>query len=166
MFAIRMIQLIEAHASKLSEELMHRLESSDRCRELLRRMPGQELKMRTDEIYRNLSDWLLEKTQTEIEELYIGIGMRRAKQGVPFSELLLAFTATKDCLWEYLEQDGLLEEPVELIGDLNLLRSVGRFFDRIAYAAAIGSEGSRRKKDQESLPCLSPDVKSRDRKAA
>ncbi len=166
MFAIRMIQLIEAHAGKLSEELMHRLETSDSCRELLRRVPAQELKMRTHEIYRNLSDWLLEKTQAEIEERYVGIGMRRANKGVPLSELLLAFTATKNCLWEYLEQDSLLEDPVELIGDLNLLRSIGRFFDRVAYAAAIGYEGAHRKKAQESLAYPSPDVKSEDRKPA
>jgi hypothetical protein len=44
--------------------------------------------MRTHEIYRNLSDWLLSKTPSEIEERYEALGMRRAKQGVPFSELL------------------------------------------------------------------------------
>lgn len=130
---------------------MHRLESSDSCRELLQKVPTQELKMRTHEIYRNLSDWLLAKTQSEIEEHYLGLGMRRAKQEVPFSELLFAFAATKECLWEHLEQDGLLEDPMELIGDLNLLHSIGRFFDRVAHAAAVGYEAARRKNVNESL---------------
>jgi len=145
MFSIRMIQLIEAHAGKISEELMRRLEKSDSCRQLLERVPANEFRMRAHEIYQNLSDWLLTKTQVEIEERYVGIGMRRAKQGVPFSELLFAFAVTKECLWDHLEQDGLFEEPMELIGDLHLLRSVGRFFDCAAHAAAIGYEQAHRR---------------------
>lgn len=135
-----MIQLIERDAEGLSDKLMYRLESSNNCRQLLQNVPAQELKMRTVEIYRNLSDWLLAKTQSEIEERYVSLGMRRATQQVPFSELLFAFNATKECLWERLEQDGLFEDPMELIGDLNLLHSIGRFFDHAAHSAAIGYE--------------------------
>lgn len=142
MFALRMVQLIEAHAGKLSEELMGKLESSESCRQLVHKVPAQELRMRTHEIYRNLSDWLLAKTQSEIEERYVGLGMRRAKQGVRFSEFLFALNATKECLWQYLQQEGLLEDPVELLGDIELLHSLGRFFDRVAYSASIGYESA------------------------
>ena len=145
MFAVRMIQLIETHAEKLSEELLYRLERSESCRELIRRVPPEELRMRTREIYRNLSQWLLEKTQAEIEEHYVGLGVRRATQGVPFSELHYALSTTKECLWEHLEQDAMLEDPLELIGNLNLLHAVGRFFDRAAHAAAMGYEAAHRR---------------------
>ncbi|HZP17806.1 MAG TPA: hypothetical protein VFB00_07570 [Terriglobales bacterium] len=147
MFAIRMIQLIEAHAGKLSDELMHRLQGSEGCRDLLRIVPMQELKMRTHELYRNLSDWLMTKTESEIEERYVGLGLRRARQGVPFSQFLFALNATKECLWEYLEHEGLLEDPVELLGDMDLLHSLGRFFDRAAYSASIGYESARREEN-------------------
>jgi len=140
MFALRMVQLIESHAAALSEELMHRLKSSDSCRDLLHKVPAQELKMRTHEIYRNLGDWLLAKTESEIEERYVGLGVRRAKQGVPFSQFLFALNVTKECLWHYLEQQGLLEAPVELLGDIDLLHSLGRFFDRAAYSGSLGYE--------------------------
>ena len=66
--------------------------------------------------------------------------MRRCKQGVPFSEFLFALNATKECLWQYLQQEGLLEDPVELLGDIELLHSLARFFDRAAYSASIGYE--------------------------
>jgi len=140
MFAVRMIQLIETHAGKLSEELLYRLQRSENCRELIRRVPPEELRMRTDEIYRNLSQWLLEKTQAEIEDRYVRLGLRRAAQGVPVSELLYALSTTKECLWEHLEEEALLEDPLELIGNLNLLHTVGRFFDRATLAAARGYE--------------------------
>ena len=148
MFALRMVQLIEAHAGNLSDELMRRLRSSESCNDLLRKVPAQELKMRTHEIYRNLSDWILAKTGSEIEERYVGLGMRRAKQRVPFSEFLFALNATKECLWQYLQQEGLLEDPVELLGDIELLHSLERFFDRAAYSASIGYESAHKEADE------------------
>lgn len=143
MFALRLVQLIETHANQLSEGLLHELKSSDRCNGLLRNVPGDELKRRTCEIYRNLSDWLLSKTESEIEERYTGLGARRAKQGVPFSDFLWAVSATKDYLWNYMRNEGVFEEPVELFGEMELLHLLERFFDRAAYFAAIGYERER-----------------------
>ena len=140
MFPAMLIQLIEAHADNLAEGLLRKLKTSDRCRELVRRVPPDELKRRVYEIYHHLNDWLLSKTESEIEERYIGLGVRRARQGVPFSELLWTINAVKEHLWEYLEQEGLLEQPVDLYGDRELLQSLERFFDRALYFAAMGYE--------------------------
>jgi hypothetical protein len=139
MFALRLVQLIEHNADKLSEGLIARLKRSDACGTMLSLVPSQELKHRTYEVYRNLSDWMLNKTESEVEERYVGIGNRRARQGVPFSHLLYAIHATKDNLWDFLQQEGLLE-PEDLIGQMELLRTVGHFFDRALYFAAIGYE--------------------------
>ena len=147
MFALRMVQLIESHAGALSDELMHRLQKSGNCSDLLQKVPALELKMRTHEIYRNLGDWILAKTESEIEERYVGLGVRRAKQGVPFSQFLFALNITKECLWTFLEREGLLERPVELLGDLDLLHSVGRFFDHAAYSGSLGYETAMREED-------------------
>jgi hypothetical protein len=142
MFPIRVVQLIETHADELSKGLMQRLQTSPRCNELLRKVPADELSRRVQEIYRNLSDWLLSKTESEIEERYIGLGMRRARQGVPFSQFFWAIAITKEHLWEHLEREGLLEEPVELLGEMELLHNLDRFFDRALYFAAMGYESA------------------------
>lgn len=139
MFALRLVQLIEGHAEKLSEELISRLKHSDACSELLSSVPTDELKRRAYEIYRNLTDWMLNKTESEVEERYVGVGARRAHQGVPFSQFLYAIHATKENLWDFLQQEGLLE-PGDLINQMELLRSMGHFFDRSLYFAAIGYE--------------------------
>ena len=93
---------------------------------------------RAYEIYHNLSDWILTKKDIEIEERYIGLGVRRARQGVPFSQFLYAIHATKEHLWEFLRQEGL--EPKELFAEIDLLHSMERFFDRALYFASIGYE--------------------------
>jgi len=143
MFSIRLVKLIEAHADKLAQ-LMHNLQASPRSSELLRKVPADELKHRAQEIYRNLGDWLVNKTESEIEERYTGLGMRRARQGVPFCDFMWAIILTKEYLWEHLQSEGLLEEPVELLGELDLLRHLERFFDRAIYFAAVGYESAIR----------------------
>jgi len=140
MYPTKLIQLIETHADRLAEGLLHRVEHSDRCRQLLGSVPHDELRRRVYEIYRHLNEWLRNTTQSEIEERYLGIGMRRARQGVPFSELFWAITTVKEHLYHYLEQEGLLEEPVDLYGDWQLLQSVEQFFDHAVYFAAMGYE--------------------------
>jgi hypothetical protein len=139
MFALRFVQLIEHNADKLSEGLIAKLRRSDSCSDLLSSVPSHELKHRTYEIYRNLTDWMLNKTEAEVEERYIGIGARRAHQGVPFNQLLYAIHATKENLWDFLVEEGLLE-PGELISHMELLRAMEHFFDRALYFACVGYE--------------------------
>ena len=74
MYAFKLIQLIESRAEPLSESLMRRVKKDGRCVELLRRVPSDELRRRSHEIYRNLNEWLRNKTESEIEERYIGLG--------------------------------------------------------------------------------------------
>ena len=144
MFAIKLVQLIEAHADSLSEGLAHRLKNSERCGDLFLKVSPEELQRRTYEIYRNLSDWLQNKTESEIEERYVGLGIRRARQGVAFSDFLWAINTTKEYLWEFLQREGLLEEPVEFFGELELFHSLERFFDRVLYFASVGYESAHK----------------------
>lgn len=140
MFPVRLVELIEANADSLAEGLMCRFRSSPEYKVLLRMVPQEELRKRAQEIYQHLADWLLTKTESEIEERYVGIGVKRARQGVPFSVYLRAITATKEYLWEYLQREGVMEEPVELWGNRELLHALDRFFDSAVYYAAVGYE--------------------------
>jgi len=151
MFAIRLINLVESQAERLSEGLLQKLRNTEQCRELVRGVPGEELKRRTYEIYHNLNEWLLTKTESEIEERYVGLGIRRARQGVPFSAFLWAVSVTKEHLWEFMQQEGLLEKPLELFGELHLAHSMERFFDRLLYSASIGYESVRKEESDGTL---------------
>ncbi|MGH9531872.1 MAG: hypothetical protein ACRD2Q_05720, partial [Terriglobales bacterium] len=64
MLTARLVNLIEAHSQQLSEGLLKKLLASERTADL-RKVPEQELAERTYEIYRNLSDWLLNKTEAD-----------------------------------------------------------------------------------------------------
>ena len=139
MMAIRLVRLIESHADQLSHGLLHKFHHSAHCGDL-KKVPAAELKDRSYEIYRNLNDWLVTKTESEVEHRYTALGARRAAQGVALSNLIWAIAATKEHLWEFLDNEGFADKPVELLGELELLHRVEQFFDRAMYYGAIGYE--------------------------
>ena len=73
-----------------------------------------------------------------IEFRYSDLGIELANQGVPFSKVFWAVCIAREYLWEYMQQECLLEEPVEFWGGVMLLHSLNRFFDRILYFTLVG----------------------------
>jgi hypothetical protein len=114
MIALRLVRLIETHSEELSEGLTRKLLSSHRTREL-RKVPEHELHQRCHEIYRNLSDWLLTKTDHDIEEVYKTLGARRAQQGVPLAALLWAILLTKEHLWGFSRSGRRLRRAAQRV---------------------------------------------------
>ena len=139
MIALRLVRLIESHSEELAEGLTEKLLSSDRTRELCK-VPAHELRHRCQEIYRNLSDWLLTKTDRDIESVYKNLGARRAHQGVPLAALTWAILVTKEHLWGFLDSEGVHGGLHNIFGELELLRLLDQFFDRAVYYATEGYE--------------------------
>jgi hypothetical protein len=139
MIALRLVHLIESHSEELAEGLTKKLLSSERTRDL-RKVPADELHHRCHEIYRNLSDWLLNKTEHDIEGVYKALGARRAGQGVSGACLTWAILLTKEHLWTFLEWEGVHGGLHNVFGELELLRLLDQFFDRAVYYAAEGYE--------------------------
>lgn len=139
MIALRLVRLIESHSDQLAESLLHKLERSTRAADL-RKVPGHEIRERTHEVYRNLSDWLLTKTDDDIERVYKPLGRRRAEQGVSLSALCWALMMTEENLWDFLELEGMREKPLEILGGFELLRLMDQFFDQAVYYATVGYE--------------------------
>jgi len=146
--ALRLVRLIESHSEELAESLLHKLERSTRAADL-KKVPAREIQERTREVYRNLSDWILTKTDDDIEKVYQALGRRRAEQGVSMSALCWAILMIEENLWEFLEMEGMREKPLEILGSLELLRLLGQFFDQAVYFAALGHESYWREKQAE-----------------
>jgi hypothetical protein len=139
MMAYRLVRLIEAHSDALAAGLLDKVQHSELTRSYLN-VPPAELKQRVYEIYRHLGEWLLGKSAFDIEQRYGEIGARRARQGVPLSELVWTIVLTKDNLWDFLKRETLLERPVEVFGELEVLQLLEQFFDRAIYYASVGHE--------------------------
>jgi len=138
MRALKLVQHMKANADRMSEELIQRIRNSDRCSELIRRVPAEEQKRYALEIYRDLTDWLAVEIDAIVESRYVDLGIQRAHQGVPLTHVFWAVCVAREYLWEYMQQECLLEEPVEFLGGVMLLHSLNQFFDRVLYFTLVG----------------------------
>lgn len=142
MLAMRLVRLIETHADHLSESLTRRLENDPFCSQL-RKVPRGELEARSYEIFSHLTEWLLYKTEHELERAYREIGVRRAGQQVALSHVVYAINATKEQLWAFLQDEGVVTKPVELFAEMELFRLLDQFFDKAIYYLAAGYESGQ-----------------------
>ena len=143
MIAQRMVRLIESHSDQLARGLMEKVLNSEKMSDM-RKVPLPELEQRVYEIYRNLNDWLETKTETDVERWYTAVGARRATQGVALSHLTCAILAVKEHLWDFLRREALLDRPLEVYQEIELLRQVDQFFARAVYYAARGHEQAKK----------------------
>ncbi len=142
MLAVRLVRLIETHIEQLSRDLSEKVWNSPRCSDLSK-VPVSELQARTREIYRNLSDWLLDKAETQLEQRYTELGAARAQQNVAYSHFAWAIISTEEHVRTFVQREGQSENAMELHGELELQLLLGRFFDLVLYYAAVGYDQER-----------------------
>lgn len=142
MIAVRLVRLIEVHSEVLTEELLAKFQTSPRTADL-QKVPLHELRARSSEILRHLSEWLLSKAEADIEGRYREIGALRASQNVSFSDFCWAIVLTKEHIWDFIQQHGFLQGPLEVYGAMEFLRMLDQFFERAICYAAEGYERSQ-----------------------
>jgi hypothetical protein len=140
MRALKLVEHMKGNAERMSEEVIQKIRNSERCSQLVLAVPAEQQKRSILEIYRDLTAWLGTESDKTIEQRYGSLGMLRAQQGVPFSNLYWAICIAHEHLWGYMQQECLLDEPVEFWGGVILLRSLTQFFDRALYFALLGYE--------------------------
>lgn len=139
----RLIQLIETRSQQLADELLTRIQQSILL-PAYGKVPENELKQRVTEIYSQLGQWLMNRTEADIERQYSEIGARRYRQGVPLSELFWAIILTKDNLWDFLSRESWPGFEIEVLAEHQMFRMIDHFFNRAMYYAAKGFEHAER----------------------
>lgn len=139
LLAYRLVRLIETHSDELAAGLLEKLRQ---CPQTCHygEVSAEEFKQRTFEIYQHLGEWLLGKTEADIERRYMEIGARRKVQNVELSQLICAISLVKEHLIEFLNREAIREKPVEVMGEMEVLQLLEQFFDRAIYYAALGYE--------------------------
>jgi hypothetical protein len=144
MLATRLVRIIEAHSEKLATSLTEKIRTSQRTLDYLKIAP-EELKQQAYEIYVHLGDWIMSKTESDIELHYTRVGEHRAEQGIRFSDFVWALVITKENLFHYLQTQAVSDRAIELLGELELLQLVEQFFDRALYYAMVGYERAQKR---------------------
>ena len=140
---IKLVRLIEAHSAELSRGLTEQIRTSDRTSDF-KKIPADELRLAAAEVYKNLGEWLLQKTESDIETQFRAVGARRAAEGVRLHQVVWALLLSRDHLWHFLRHRSFADNVVALYGELELQRLLNQFFDRAIYYAVLGYEDAGR----------------------
>lgn len=139
MVANRLVRLIESHSGDLAESLVRKLHTSERTT-AYRSISSHELTAAVLEVYENLGEWLLTKTESDVELHYRELGKRRLSQGVPLSQFMSSMLMTKEHLWGFLRRESISDGALQLYGELEFLQTLTNFYDRAIYYATLGYE--------------------------
>ncbi len=150
MLGIRLVRLIEGHSAELSRGLCEQIRTSERTSDY-REVPAEELRLAAAEVYRNLGEWLLQKTERDIEARFREVAACRLSEGVRLHQFVWALTLSRDHLWQFLRQQSFADNIVALYGEMELQRLLNQFFDRAIYYAVLGYEEARLTKSESEL---------------
>jgi hypothetical protein len=139
MQSYKLVHLIQYHSDSLAAGLLRRVRASGRAESYCNVSPA-ELKERVYEIYHHLGAWLLDKSESDIEQRYTAIGARRTEQNVPLSELVWVIVLTKRNLWEFINDAAFPGRATDISEKEELLQLLDGFFDHAIHAAVAGYE--------------------------
>ena len=146
MVGLKLVRLIERHAERLAQAVAEQIRTSERTSDF-RKIPAQDLQLAAVDVYRNLGEWLLQKTEVDVERRFGTIGARRSAEGIGRHQFVWALMLTRDHLWHFLEQEGFADNIVALRGEQELRRMLNQFFDRAIYYGILGYDEARRNAD-------------------
>jgi len=139
LLAYRLVKLIETHSDGLARSLHKRYAEDPRC-SAYANVPETELTQRVYEVYRHLGEWLMAKTEGDVERRYLEIGATRAEQGVPASQVIWMICLVRQNLWDYLQTHAEFDHPADIFAEVELQEMLDQFFDHAVYYAALGHE--------------------------
>ena len=127
MVALKLVRLIERHSEELVQGLAEQIQTSARMCDF-RKIPPADLELAAAEVYRNLGEWLLQKTEDDIETQFGAIAARRAAEGIGLHQFVWALIISRDHLWRFLQREAFACNVVELYGELELHQMLTQFF--------------------------------------
>ncbi len=139
MLGMRLVRLIEAHSERLSRGLTEQIRTSERTSDF-RQISAEDLQRATTELYRNLGEWLLQKTERDIAARFRTIAQRRAAEGIRLHQFVWALTLSREHLWHFLQHESFADNVVALHGEMEVQQLLSQFFDRALYYSAVGYE--------------------------
>lgn len=139
MLGIKLVRLIEAHSEALSQGVVNVIRASERTSDF-KAIPREDLQRRVGEVYRNLGEWLLQKTEGDIALRFKAIAARRVAEGIRLPQFIWALMLTRDHLLHFLRHEAFADNVVALYGELELHQLLDQFFDRAVYHSIVGYE--------------------------
>ena len=155
MISAKVVELIEIHASRLTNDVAQDLTTNPRTPGF-RAVPRERLEQRVFQLLNHLGNWIGDPRSAKVEAEFAEWGSRRFDQGIPISEIVYAIIVLKQHLSRYIGDNGLVDAafprteseyvlPMHLHSLQELNTRVGEFFDEALYQLTCGYEQRARR---------------------
>src|SRR5262249_19631103 len=121
------VHLIESQSQDLTSHVVQRLRDSFATPKY-GNLPREELWQSVHEVYRHLGNWLLTQNEPDLARRFLRIGMERARQSVPFGQVVAATVLIKVNLWEFLKKRDAKARSETARGEAEMLQMLSEFF--------------------------------------
>jgi hypothetical protein len=138
----RLVHLIEKHSEDLAVGLAAQLQLSDRTSDF-RKIQPRDLQNTATALYQNLGEWLLKKTEKDIEAHFVSLAKRRAEDGIGLQQFVWALILSRNHLYRFLLGSAFADSIFELYSELELQQLLSQFFERAIYYSVAGYEQTR-----------------------
>ena len=139
MLSPKLIELIEAHAEKISNRILRQIRRDPSLAHLAN-VPEAELRERAHQIVQNLGDWLEFGDDQTLAWEYQNVGKRRFEESVPLHESIRGLCLIKYAMIDFIHEQGTEADYMVLYAEEELERRVARFFDMLVVHMARGYE--------------------------
>jgi len=141
MVSVTLVHRIEDHWEQVNARFFRLLRNSPDLPHISR-MPESELGDACRRVLRNLGNWLVVGSESDIAWHFERIGAERRRSGIPLSEALRALQLMKDATIYFLQDEGPRENSVQLYAEEEMENQLGRFFDLLVFHLARGYESA------------------------
>jgi len=90
-------------------------------------------------LFEHLAQWLDHSvSRHEIGRYFVTVGQERFEEQFPLCELTYAIYLEKKVFWEFVQAEGILANPVQMMRAMELITAIGEFFDLGNFYLARG----------------------------
>lgn len=139
MVSTRLIQRIESHWEEIAAKVIEQVRRDEAVRHYSG-LSESEIRERAHDLVVNLAYWQVSLNDPGIAARYEHLGRRRYREGIPLHEVVYKLTLIRRQLAAYVMEQNLNLSPLEIYEELDLLRSLMRFFDLVIYSVVRGYE--------------------------
>lgn len=144
MLSARLIHLIEAHQEEIAARILRDIRRHPELSHI-RQLEELELREQGRHILGHLGKWLGEEKVAELAREYETLGKARYEDSIPLHESVRALFIIKDKMIDFVKEQGVRRDSIELYAEEELEHRVGRFFDELVIHLVRGYEGAWRR---------------------
>ncbi len=140
MLSSKLIRLVSAHREEITARVIRRIRRESRLLEL-GKLPEDELRERSLDIFEHLDGWLTAK-KADLAHFYEEFGRRGCERGVPLHEAVHALQIIKETMIQFAQDQRTTGNTLEIYAEEELAHTSDRTFDMMIYYLVRGYESA------------------------